>query len=412
MNLADYPALAELKQPVSEICFERAIWGKVNGAASDFRWIARSQGFQGHHMGVEKALVISREERPRKCCFWRRSENCYYAVSCYPSQAKDRAGRSGFLEKQILECQAEGLPAAAAALTLLPLVTGFQDDFATRFTGDSRWEDASFVLVDLPSSRCSVTDERLLATIAKGRADLQQFRDADLELFFQQVESRNTPALLPAASPLTPEALAVLLLPFARERAAKMALGTWVPSARIDAAALRNWDGLACDLPLRPVQPPIITEDEPAASRRCVELVRDLHPSVRRLLDFADSSKRWLPAIPGDLAALLEKFQYATDTELNHLHRAFRRVQREWQRPSGLSAFLEDARRQQVRTKANLFRAAHLLLSPAPMEESLEPADLDELIRILQLWRPESTGKLTSRIDLQLAQLQNHGSRG
>ena len=66
MSFERWPALAGISSRVweSEITVERAIWGKVPGQRSDFRWIARSPGFVGHLGRVEAALRIGREDRP------------------------------------------------------------------------------------------------------------------------------------------------------------------------------------------------------------------------------------------------------------------------------------------------------------------------------------------------------------
>jgi hypothetical protein len=387
-----YPALAELNQPPGKLLFERAIWGKVDNARSDFRWIARSPGFRGHLEEVESALKISTEEQPRKMPLWRPWKGRYYAVSCYPSRARDAVGRSGFLEKQIIEWEPKGLPAGLGALLLLPEAAAFQEDIATSRANDPRWVDLTFCLMIQPS-KCST--DPLQHTIDKGLRDLQAYSDADLEAFFAALGSRKPAFLLAAREPLTPEALAALLLPLSAEKGGSISLAGWVPSRWADAEALQNWDAAACDPALQPQSASASSPDREIAAyaRRCVQILRGFHPAVQRILEFADGPGRWIdPNEMNELRSMLYE-RSASDAEMEQLRLASERVMQDSNRSSGLREPLENARHKHLRKKAlQIWAMANLLRPPA------QPAQDDEVREILIRWRADSKGEVLSRI--------------
>src|SRR5689334_16251882 len=119
MTISEWPALRSASEAITyKLVFERAIWGKVDGQRSDYRWIGRSPGFTGDRRTVQRALTLGLEDKPCPLVLWYASEGYYYAVSCYPSRSRDANGRSGFLEKQIIEWRPDGIPVAVGALTL------------------------------------------------------------------------------------------------------------------------------------------------------------------------------------------------------------------------------------------------------------------------------------------------------
>lgn len=393
MELSGYPAFAGLDQLPPRISFERAIWGKVDGARSDFRWIARSSGFKGHLQHLERDLTIGLEEQPRKAPFWRwwNTSCCYYAVSCYESRARDADGRSGFMEKQIIEWRPEGVPAMVGALYLLREAANFEDNLATTSALDTRWSDLTFSL-PLESKPCQVTSEGLQGLLEKGRQDLSRIPDRELAHFFYNLGATGQKAF--AASPdgpLTPEALAVLLLPLDREKADRISLGAWIPSQKTDANALRNWDGLVCD----PKQKPP-SSGEPApdiqlqnVARRQVQILRGFSSAVQFLLDFADGPKRWLDTVtPSDRAI--------TIMEVDQLKEAIQRVEREAADPAGLEEPMKSARQRHIRSKANVILAASMVL--APDWSSLPDGD-DQVTTILQRWQRNAQGRFRERVD-------------
>lgn len=393
MHLTDYPVFAELTLP-QPLSFERAIWGKVDGARSDFRWIARSSGFQGHKQNIQQELTIGSEEQPQKAPFWRWSERtgCYYALSCYPSRARDIDDRLGFMEKQIIEWRPNGLPAVLGALLLLPEVAKFDDNLAVSGSQDPGWEDLNFSL-DLKSEPFEATIERLTTVMENGRRELLKFPDELLVQFFQDLADGSSKALLASAEgPLTPEALAVLLLPLPREKADQMSLAGWIPSKNSDANALRSWNGLVCDPKQRPDSAAELSADGKSYSgaRHQVRILRGFDRVVQRILEFADDdNERFLESIeiPG---------RDITAPELAQLEAAISRVQRNAADPSDLDEPMKSARQKQLLAKAEVIRAASMLLAPGRVQR---PEDSGLLLKIFEKWRKTAQGLVRERID-------------
>jgi hypothetical protein len=393
MPLTDYPVFAGLALP-QPLPFERAIWGKVDGARSDFRWIARSPGFQGHKQHVQKELTIGSEEQPQKAPFWRWCERtgCYYALSCYQSRARDIDDRSGFMEKQIIEWRPNGLPAVLGALLLLPEVAKFDDNLAVSGALDPGWTDLTFSL-GLKSEPVEATAEGLIAALENGRRELLKFPDELLVQFFQDLAAGSSKALLASTEgPVAPEALAVLLLALPRERADQTSLAGWIPSKNTDTNALRSWDGLVCDPNQRPASPGELSADGKSYSkaRQQVHILRGFTPAVRRILEFAnDSRERFLDSveIAGD---------DITDIELAQLEDAISRVQRDAADSSDPDERMKSARQRQLLSKAEVIRAASMLLAPERVQRS---DDSDLLLKILETWRKTAQGLFRERID-------------
>ena len=98
-----WPALRGLGEPTAIEC-ERGVFGKMHGARSDFRWIARSAAFLRDGW-LEDKFALGSEDLPTRLSFWRclPEHGCYIAGYAYPSRAQDASGRRGFLEKQFLQ---------------------------------------------------------------------------------------------------------------------------------------------------------------------------------------------------------------------------------------------------------------------------------------------------------------------
>ena len=402
MTLSDFPAFRQLGQPPGKLLFERAIWGKVDNARSDFRWIARSQNFRGHLEGVERGLKISNEEEPRKLPLWRPWKGRYYAVSCRPSRARDAANRSGFLEKQIIEWEPNGFPAALGALILLPLAASPPEDIAniaTARASDSRWVDLTFSVILQQPPRYST--DRLPDAINEGLRQLQAFSDATLETLFADLGSGKSVALLPAREPLGPEALAALLLPLSAEQASNVALAGWVPSRLKGIEALENWNLVACDAAPQPQATPAPQARETAAyARRCVQVLRGFHPAIQQILDFSEGPSRWLdPSQMKSLQSMLyEERRDATEAEKEQLRLAYERVRQESQQPlPGVDESIQSARQRHLLSKAKVIHAlAALLNPPRPLEDDHEARD------VLERWRENAGGEVRSRINTLL----------
>ena len=112
----------------TELACEIGIWGKVHRQASDYRWIARSDGFGGPLADINRRLRIGGEDRAVRATAWRApwepAGQDWFAVGTYPSRATDAWGRGAVLEKQVWHWRrpTPSLPPALAALALLPAV--------------------------------------------------------------------------------------------------------------------------------------------------------------------------------------------------------------------------------------------------------------------------------------------------
>ncbi len=248
MTSLDWPALslAEGDALPAVLTCERGVIGKVHGAASDSRWIARSPSFDSDDA---QKLYLGTEDKPVKACFWSAAGNRYRAVGSYRSRAVDAAGRLSLLEKQLVTWPAGGWPAALGALALLPLVADFDDDVWWEDRQDPRWSEPDFMLDIDPPAPVRFDRLDLQTAINRGTTALKSAGvNADsLGRLYAQLLAEERPALLAGlVRPLSPEALAVLLLPCDRSRADGLSLAGWLPSKRASFDDLRAcWDVLA-----------------------------------------------------------------------------------------------------------------------------------------------------------------------
>jgi len=250
--LADRPSFPDFPwcpSGATLLSWEWAVWGKVHGQPSDFRWIARSPGFARFDRTLEHQLSVGTEDRPRYSTFWRALPDCCYAVVSYPSRARDAANRSGFLEKQIIAWPRTDVPAALAALLLLPRVATFTDDvWWNRFAGQP-WGRADFAL-PIDENDCppiAFSEREIAEAIGRGIEALKATVDERiLEQLYAQLLAGRRPAWLRGLDkPLVPEAQAVLLLPLARQVADHLSLAGWIPSNRAGEEDLASrWDVL------------------------------------------------------------------------------------------------------------------------------------------------------------------------
>lgn len=244
--LASWPALHGELPPFTEV--QRSVWGKVHGAPSDFRWIARSAGFARDRADLPVQLNLGGEDAPARFTAWRVLGDCCYAVTGYPSRAIDAAGRRGFLEKQVLEWRRPAhVPAALGALLLLPRVAALTEDVWWEKRGGEFWMNPEALLA-LDPEDLAFDEDAIGIAIERGR---QQLRDTlppeGLARLYDQLLSSRRPALLTGVQqPLSAEGLAALLLPLPREIADRISLAGWIPSERPSTAELnKRWDVLA-----------------------------------------------------------------------------------------------------------------------------------------------------------------------
>jgi len=241
--------------PAVPLCYRRAIWGKVHGEASDYRWIARSEGFAQGCPDLAGALRLGAEDTPVTAPLWRRLSDRYLATAVYPSRARDSAGRMTVVEKQVFEWQASpAVPATLAALALLPEVARLGDaDWWDRRT-QGHWSTPDYALPINAADQPSIdADANVLAVrVEDGLTALTGVTaPADLRAFYIQLLAGRFPARLRVSAPLSPTALAVLLLPLPRHWADRLSLAGGIAARHLAPRDLmRNWDGFGCDLPI------------------------------------------------------------------------------------------------------------------------------------------------------------------
>jgi hypothetical protein len=254
-----WPALARGERHLGETLQCRVgIWGKVHRQASDYRWIARSEGFGAGHGDLSRALRIGSEDQSIETTAWRAivgdaqdaGRRDYFAIAAYPSRAVDAFGRQVPLEKLVLHWQrhADGPPVALAALALLPRAAEADDGLWWDRVDEDDWQRPDYAL-PLDARACPAS-RQIEAAVLAGQID-QGIKSLDETLGLERL-ARIYALLLGGirpvmirnqARPLPPPALAALLLPLAPERAEALSLSAWVPSMLVDAADVgKNWD--------------------------------------------------------------------------------------------------------------------------------------------------------------------------
>jgi hypothetical protein len=278
-DLPAWPALSGVMLP-SRISYERGVWGKLNGARADYKWIATTPSFTAGNEGLEKELQLGSEDTPRKATHWRSLGEQGLAVACYLSPSTDASGRSSFLEKQVFAWRHRAdVPAALGALALLPRVA--RTDAAIwldrRTHSWSEDDDSTLVLTPEEHEPLSVDLQELAATAAAGLAELGRTvsEEALTHFYAHLLAEHRGVSLGKLQAPLSPEALAALLLPLPRPLADRLSLAGWLPSQRIpDPTELRRcWNGTLGGLSLPPPPP-----EEP--SRELREKARALAQSI------------------------------------------------------------------------------------------------------------------------------------
>jgi hypothetical protein len=326
--------------------YQRAVWGKVHGAPTDFRWIAQSDDFGHDRPDVQPQLSLGAEDVHARFQLWRNLGDRCYAVGAYPSRAIDAAGRRGFLEKQILEWRIPtGVPPILGALLLLPHVATMTDAiWWDRAAGDV-WAplEIHLPILSLDHEPLAVDQNTLDAAIERGRRILREAVELPwLRRFYDQILAGGRPAFLTGPlQPLAPEALAALLLPLPRAMADHISIAGWIPTsgpAFTDLAT--RWDAMLIppDLSVpsmvyapsgqaerlarqlldgEPVFSPVRTAPKPIAAPRALKIRREGPPRPSMKLDLAPPEPE-APAI------------------LHKLHDFALAVDRRWLTPSDL----------------------------------------------------------------------------
>ena len=243
-TLFDWPGLSPLKGELPEaLPYQRGVWGKAHGVATDYRWLARSEGFFGHDRELSRELVLGTEDTPRTSTYWRALPYGHYAVGFYASRARDAAARGNFSEKQILAvAPSASIPPALSALVLLPHAARLDDDVWWSRRRNQPWEDREFFLrIPAEDHRpLEIHQSALEDAIEAGRQVLETWGEETLTELYTRLLSGKPAWLLQSPSPLPPESLAVLLLPLRADLAANVSIASWIPSSRADAGKLEQ----------------------------------------------------------------------------------------------------------------------------------------------------------------------------
>lgn len=233
----------------AQITYERGIWGKMHGASTDFRWIATTPALVAPQKHLHREWSLGADDAPVQATLWRALGETFYAIGIYPSRAHDANGRSGFLERQVLEWKRPpDIPAALGALLLLPAVARLDGREWWNQRTDVRWSESDHVL-DLPAAApVAVSPAEIEAAVADGVRALAGVttEDALADLYAALLSGSRGVRLKGLDAPLPPTAVAVLLLPLPRTIADTISVAGWLPSTWLSDSGAeevrRNWD--------------------------------------------------------------------------------------------------------------------------------------------------------------------------
>jgi hypothetical protein len=438
-----WPALPDAPVALPEE-LAHGVFGKVHGAASDFRWIARSEGLPED---IKHEIVLGFEDAPRDGVAWRVLGRHAAAVHFYPSRARDAAGRSGMLEKYVVVWPLDDARIAAlGALLLLPLVAAQGDELWWERAPGQPWSGLDFSLplprLHLPtalalpggaSPTVPAWRERLEAHIRQGQADLRVDGPDWLARVYATLLAGRRPVLLtpPRRRPLTPAALAALLLPLPHGSAARLSLCSWMPVARPTADTL----GGRFDLVFGAFEPGLETRDQlpPDPVRagrdlaeRLLAATENASPAPRPSAPATWSPDPWqrpcdlpLTPSPDDASALVKQvYAFACDPARRWLSSAELSEPRRLSLPASdtrhgglLRSWIEELRRYQPsvaeadraafdehwRVKRDVLRALALLAFPTPARpEDFESAHVPPLLFVDAVERPANLDVLGS----------------
>lgn len=321
-NVLQWPALdADPRELPAAITCERGVWGKVHASPSDFHWIASTPGLTAPARHLEHELPLGAEDAPIRATLWRVIGDVCYAIAIYPSNAYDAAGRTGFVEKQILEWRRPaGVPAAAGALLMLSAAAQFDAIDWSQPRAEVRWSDDDIddldAMAPIPLS--------LESAIAEGlRALAQSATEEALAQFYASVLAGNRAVSLDGVDePLSPQAMAALLLPLPRAVADELSIAGWLPSTRIaDEEKIRAcWNvviGGTASVPAAQLAPSPDQTAEGAAMARSIVSSRPIVPAntppknASRPVQLA----LWGPSAAGKTALLAKLFLDGNDEQ-------------------------------------------------------------------------------------------------
>ncbi|MFH1468445.1 MAG: hypothetical protein ABIO70_28910 [Pseudomonadota bacterium] len=292
-SLPEWPGLG-LFAGTGPLAFRRGVYGKAHGAPTDFRWLAASPGLLEGGDELDRASGIGPLDSGlhHRGSFWKGlGEGRFMAMTSYPSRARDADERPCPLERQVLVCTAgaDGFGSALAALLLLPWSTGHPGEQVWWSERNSpRWNDPSFVL-PLEEPEPLTLDEALVAEgIERGLAALGELGEARLRVIYRRAlgpAGAEAAVLDGLVEPLTPEALACLLLPLDAESAARFSIAGWLYTRRMDLESLRAaWNVVLCEEQPKGYQAAdsVLEPAMEARVERCVRAVLGEGPAALR----------------------------------------------------------------------------------------------------------------------------------
>ena len=242
---------------------ERAIYGKVHAAKSDFRWIAASS--RAHLEGLAQTVGPGLVHESGRVSAWRvaAGSRLRHAVSLQPSSARDAAGRAGLVDTQVLTWRhPHPAPLATPLHAAWLLQQAASLDAKAAWWEERRhpgWTRRDFMLGagHVPPPQGPPPAARLHDALADGLEDLQALlrepeHEAAFVRFYAALFARTQDDALERASPavlfgmprpLPPAALAALLLPLPTFLAGRLSLLGGELAARNRPEALaESWD--------------------------------------------------------------------------------------------------------------------------------------------------------------------------
>lgn len=294
MSLFKWPALSQVSSlPESSFDYQHGIYGKVDNAETDFRWLATSSSFTSHR----SELHLRFNPRPESVLhipLWWQFDGWYYASFCYPSAGADKTGRPS-KEAQVLGWKPREGQVALGALALLTAAAEFLPIDWPEWGKDSNWKNETHIK-NISKTRVTMSSTKLEDAAGHGIRELALIPEQILRDFYRSLLARRWPALLTGLDkPLGPQALAVLLLPLKPDECRGLCLAGWETE-------WSGWSGLACRRPLEtqsaalaaPVPPDI--EDRAALIAKAIrandpDLAARPCDEVCRILAFARDSK-------------------------------------------------------------------------------------------------------------------------
>nr|VFK10228.1 MAG: hypothetical protein BECKLPF1236B_GA0070989_10138 [Candidatus Kentron sp. LPFa] len=245
----NWPALEGLPDDRIQLEYRIGVWSKAPGAASDYRWIAKTPEFVADDRFIDDFYVSDTPERIGDTVLWKRTTEYFHAIHLYPSAARDSAGRSGIIERVFLQCLVGKLPAAAVALLLLPKATKLGAELYQERLENIDWSDRK-AYIELTENACPTLplDHTDLPDVIKQGVEIVRahFDLRKLGTFYASLLSEQRPCFFPDSNrTLSPEAVAALLLPLPRKLADEISLAPNIPEGHVDIAKLsEHWNVL------------------------------------------------------------------------------------------------------------------------------------------------------------------------